>query len=117
MPTPVTVTANFVDLAGNPVTGILQAFLVLPSGVGNAFITGTGMIAPKFNQSSLSASPSVSVFGNDVITDQDNNLNLTDTYYTVMVVNASNQVIWKASYSFTGAGPFSLPSYAPLDTL
>jgi len=116
MPSPVTVTANFVDLAGNSVVGVLSAYLIIPSGV-NAFVAGTGMIAPKVVQSSLVSAPSVSLFGNDNITDQALNLNLLDTYYTVLLMDSGNRAIWKASYSFTGAGPFNLLSYPPLDTL
>ena len=115
--TPVTVSASFVDLANNPIVGTIQAYLVIPSGTGNAFVAGTGMLVPKFKQSTPSTTPSLTLFGNDVITDQPVGTTILDTYYTIMILNTANQVIWKASYSFTGAGPFSLPSYAPLDTL
>lgn len=114
MPTPITVTVNFIDLTGATVVGYMEAAIVSPSGVYDLYVAGTGMIAPKTTFSGQGTSVSVSIWGNDVVVDAADGAN--DTYYTVNLFKASdNTLIWSAAYLFTGAGPINLVGYPVLN--
>lgn len=115
MPTPITVTVNFIDLTGNTVLGYMQAAVASPSGVYDLYVAGTGIIAPKLTTSTIGSTVSVSIWGNDVIVDTADGL--SDTYYTVTLYNTSNIPVWTADYLFTGAGPINLVGYPTLTTV
>src|SRR5258706_8442633 len=113
MPSPITVSVNFIDLTGNPITGYMQAAVVSPTGVYDLYVTSLGIIAPKITTSSQGTSVSVQVWGNDVIVDAADGVK--DTYYTVNLFNSSNVLIWTAAYLFTGAGPINLVGFPILN--
>jgi hypothetical protein len=113
MPTPITVSVNFIDLTGNAFTGYMQAAVVSPTGVYDLYVAGTGIIAPKLITSGQGTTVSVSIWGNDVIVDAADGAK--DTYYTVNLFNASNVLVWTAAYLFTGAGPINLVGFPILN--
>lgn len=115
MPTPITVSVNFIDLTGNPIQGYMEAAIVSPSGHYDLFVAGTGIIAPKVTISSIGASASVSIWGNDVVVDAVDGQQ--DTYYTVNLFNSSNILIWTAAYLFDGTGPINLVGYPILNPI
>lgn len=113
MPTPITVSVNFIDLTGTAITGYMEAAIVSPSGVYDLYVAGTGMIAPKTITSTVGTSVSVQIWGNDVVVDAADGTN--DTYYTVNLFNAVNSLVWSAAYLFTGAGPINLVGFPILN--
>lgn len=115
MPTPITITVNFIDLTGNTVQGYMQAAVASSSGVYDLYVASTGIIAPKITSSVIGSTVSVQVWGNDVIVDTADGL--FDTYYTVTLYNTSNVPVWTADYSFTGAGPINLVGYPTLSAI
>jgi len=115
MPTPITVSVNFIDLTGSAINGYMTANLISPTGINNLYVAGTGIIAPKLSTSSTSTNVSVSIWGNDVVVDAADGA--TDTYYTVNLYNTSNTLIWSAAYAFTGAGPINLVGFPSLVTV
>lgn len=115
MPSPITVSVNFIDFTGSAVSGYMQAAIVSPTGVYDLYVTGTGIIVPRTVSSSVGTSVSVSIWGNDVIVDMADGAK--DTYYTVTLFNTSNVPIWTAAYSFTGSGAVNLVGYPSLTTL
>lgn len=112
MPTPITVSANLIDLTGNAIQGYMTAAVVAPTGVYDLYVAGLGLISPKTFTSSIGSSISVAVWGNDVIVDLADNA--LDTYYTVTIYNTLNQVVWQANYYFTGTGPINLVGFQPI---
>jgi hypothetical protein len=112
MPTPITISANFIDLTGSAVSGYMQAAIVSPTGVYDLYVSGTGIIVPKFSTSGTGTSVSVSVWGNDVVIDMADGAK--DTYYTVTLFNTNNIPIWTAAYLLTGSGPINLVGYPSL---
>lgn len=115
MPTPITVSVNFIDLTGNTIQGYMQAAVVSPSGIYDLYVTGTGIIAPKVSTSSVGTTVSVQVWGNDIINDIADGLK--DTYYTVTLFNTLNVPVWTADYLFTGAGPINLVGFPTLSVI
>lgn len=113
MPTPITVSVNFIDLTGTAITGYMEAAIVSPSGVYDLYVAGTGMIAPKTITSTVGTSVSVQIWGNDVVVDAADGAN--DTYYTVNLFNTVNSLVWSAAYLFTGAGPINLVGFPILN--
>src|SRR6266403_821481 len=114
MPSPITVNVNFIDLAGNAVSGYMEAAIVPPTGVFDLYVTGTGIIVPKTTTSTTGTSVSVIIWGNDVVVDAADGA--LDTYYTVNLFNTSNVLIWSAAYLFTGTGPINLVGFTSLST-
>src|SRR6266404_779225 len=115
MPSPITVNVNFIDLAGNAVSGYMEAAIVPPTGVFDLYVTGTGIIVPKTTTSTTGTSVSVIIWGNDVVVDAADGA--LDTYYTVNLFNTSNVLIWSAAYLFTGTGPINLVGFPSLSTV
>lgn len=112
MPTPITVSANFIDLTGSTVQGYMVAAIVSPTGVNDLYVSGLGIISPKSQTSTIGSTVSVNVWGNDVVVDLADNSK--DTYYTVTLYNTLNQVVFTANYFFTGSGPINLVGFSPI---
>lgn len=108
----ITVTANYIDLGGNNVSGYATFTLVSPTAAQDLKITGTGIFAPKYIQSATGTSLSEVLYGNDVIVDTGGNSN---TYYTVNLYTPNNHIFWTANYQFTGSGTVNLVSTTPLN--
>src|ERR1700676_1429936 len=115
MPTPITVSVNFIDLTGNTVLGYMQAAIVPPTGVFDLYVSGLGIIAPKLTTSTTGTTVSVSIWGNDVVVDAADNAK--DTYYTINLFNTNNILVWTGAYLFTGTGPINLVGYPLLTTI
>ena len=113
MPTPITVSVNFIDLVGTPINGYMVATIVPPTGVEDLYVAGVGIISSKSVTSAIGTSISVQVWGNDVVIDAADGG--TDTYYTVNLFNSLNVLVWSAAYLFTGAGPINLVGFPILN--
>ena len=113
MPTPITITVNFIDLTGNAIQGYMEANIIPPTGVNNLFVSGLGIIAPKVSISLVGSSVSLQVWGNDVVVDAQDGA--VDTYYNVSLFQSTGALIWNAAYLFTGSGPVNLVGYPILN--
>jgi hypothetical protein len=103
----VTVIGNFESLTGAS-TGYIRVTL---AGYGAQIprVSGTGILAPLSYTSSVAASFSVTLWGNDVLSPTN------ATYYLVSIYNADgSNVVYQIPYQFTGSGTLDLSTLTPI---
>jgi len=106
-----TVDANFIDLTGVSTTGYAQFTLISPTNQTTLIVTSTGLVAPRSYKTTTGASFSVSIIGNDQISDSGGNVN---TYYSVRCFDVNNNLISAGSYLFNGGSSYNLLTAVPI---
>ena len=111
MPITATVDANFIDLTGVSTTGYAQFTLISPTNQTTLIVTSTGLVAPRSYKTTTGASFSVSVIGNDQISDSGGNVN---TYYSVGCFDVNNNLISSGTYLFQSGSSYNLLTAVPI---
>ena len=107
-----TITGNLIDLTGSMISGSATFMLQSSANSPDFKIAGTGIVVPRVLTTTVGASFSQLLYGNDVIVDSFGN---TTSYYNVLIINSVGATIWNANYQFTGSGTINLLTATPIN--